>query len=485
MSEYEFGAGFAPAEQSATVQLGKLEALYEELFAEVIEDGVITAEEREQLERAAESLGLDRERLRQLERALQAAYESRHKVTIREEATPAAAPAGARDERTTSLVERIQTLEQRVAELEAELAEARATEEVDLSDLAVDEEAAPGDEDISALQRRVHHDPHDLDSLHALFRAYGRRGDEDRRWCVAHALVFLGAATDEELAVCTEYKQRGVIRPKSPVGPEAFRRLLFHPEMEPLVGEILSVVAPAVLLGRVSALRRDKALPKLDPKKRLDPTRKDIHAVRAFSWASDILGAALPPLYPDPECARLVEIVPGLPPVSRLGQPALAGRTPAEMAFVAGEHLVWYREDFFLRALLPSVAAIEDVFLAALSIGNPSLPLGAAAKARVLPIAAAIEPLLEPAAVDRLRGHFLRFVEEGGRANLQRYATAADRTAARAGFLLANDLHAVRAMLELQDPATVTERIDDLIEFVVSDRYAQLRRLVGVATASD
>ena len=102
--------------------------------------------------------------------------------------------------------------------------------------------------------------------------------------------------------------------------------------------------------------------------------------------------------------------------------------------------LSYFRDDHFVRALLPSVPDLEDIFLAALSIGNPGLPLSASVKTRVAPIAQAIEPILEPSQIDRLRGHFLRFVEDGGRTNLSRWATAVDFTAARAGLLLANDI---------------------------------------------
>src|SRR5260370_3312603 len=85
---FEHGAGFQAGEVSGNVQLGRLEGYYEELFAEVIEDGVITTDERARLDRMADSLGLDRSRLRRLEQALQAAYEARHRVRIREESLP-------------------------------------------------------------------------------------------------------------------------------------------------------------------------------------------------------------------------------------------------------------------------------------------------------------------------------------------------------------------------------------------------------------
>ena len=99
----------------------------------------------------------------------------------------------------------------------------------------------------------------------------------------------------------------------------------------------------------------------------------------------------------------------------------------------------------------------------------------------MVPISKAIEPILEARGIDRLRGCFLRFVEEGGRTNLQRWAAAVDKTAARAGLLLAGDLKSAQAILELEDPARAKERMDDLLAFAVSDRHAKLRKQIGIA----
>jgi hypothetical protein len=137
-----------------------------------------------------------------------------------------------------------------------------------------------------------------------------------------------------------------------------------------------------------------------------------------------------------------------------------------------------------VRTLVGSIADLEDLFLAALSIANAGLPLSADVKRRVAPIARAIEPILEPVAIDRLRGHFLRFLEEGGRTNLQRWAMAADRTAARAGLLLANDLGAAQSVLEMEQPDAAAGKMDDLVVFFTSDRYAKLRQMLGLRPAA-
>jgi hypothetical protein len=134
--------------------------------------------------------------------------------------------------------------------------------------------------------------------------------------------------------------------------------------------------------------------------------------------------------------------------------------------------------------LVPSIVDLEDVFLAALNIGNPGLPLSGDVKRRVGPIAAAIQPILEPIQMDRLRGAFLRFVEEGGRTNLQRWAVAADLTSARAGFLLCGDFNAAEKMLSLERGTNVRECMDDLIVFATSDRHARLRKQLGIAVSA-
>lgn len=484
---FEHEESFAAAAPTGNVRLGQLEALYEELFADVIADGVITLDERAQLDKMADSLGLDRVRLRRLEDALQAAYEARHHVVIRDladEAPPALSVSPlepAIDPRTKALERRIAHLEARIVDLERELAEARAQAavEVDLSGISA---STPGsDEDPAEIERRLRHDPRDDASLHALFRALTRAGDVDRAFLAAQALEVLGAANDDERALYAKHRLEGLIRPTSPVTPEAWTRLLFHPEEEPLVGEIFASVVSAVLMGRLSALRRDKALVKLPAEKKQDPAKTTLQAVRAFAWGAAILGMVTPPLYADPDYDGFVEVVPAVPPATRLGEKGLSGRRAGELAFLAGRSLAMQREEHFVRLLFPAIEGLEDIFLAALSIGNPGLPLRADARQRVVPISKAIEPILDARAIDRLRGAFLRFVEEGGRTNLQRWATSVDKTAARTGLLLAGDLRAAKTVLELEDPARAAEKMTDLLGFAVSERHAKLRKQIGIA----
>jgi len=491
MSEalFEHGGNFEQGEISGDVRLGKFVAHYEELFAEMLEDGVITSDERARLERAADAFGLDRERVFALEKALLAAWEAHHKVIVHHPLAPSEAPPAAslrpmeseNDPQVKALRGHIAQLEMRIRELEVELEDARAhiAVDVDFSDVS----AVPAEpNDPEELVRRVRHDPRDVTSLRALFRAT-KDADPDRAFRAAHVLAFLAEANDEEKAFVQQRTPEALVRPTASLDADAWRRNLFHPDEEILTGDIFAVITSPVLLGRVTGLRHQNALPKLDPARLQDPKASTVQAVRCFIWAASILGMSAPPLYADPTWDGVAEMVPGIPPLSRLGKKALSGRSPQELVFIAGRHLASYREDHFVRLLFPNIPDLEDIFVAALTIGQPQLPLAAQVKQRAVPIAKAIEPLLDAAQKDRLRGHFLRFVEEGGRTNLQRWAFAADLTSLRAGLLLGNDLGAAQRVLELDAEHEIQLKMDDLIVFLTSDRCSRLRKQLGIAVA--
>jgi len=150
------------------------------------------------------------------------------------------------------------------------------------------------------------------------------------------------------------------------------------------------------------------------------------------------------------------------------------------LAFMAGRHLTMYRAEHYVRTLFPAVPDLEDLFLAAITLANPAVPLSVDVKQRVGPIAAAIEPLLAPVQIDALRGYLLRFVEEGGRTNLQRWGAAVDKTACLAGLLLCGDLPTAAKVLNAEE-GSGGELLRDLVAFATSDAHAKLRSQLGIA----
>ncbi len=482
--DFEHTPAFTPAEVSGSLVTGALEARYQELLQAVLQDGVITAEERATLERTAEDLGLDRQRLERLEQAMIAAFEAHHRVRVVERFEErAVAPAGAgteSDGERAALAPRVRELEARVRELEEELRRAQAAINVEVDLTELEESAGAAREDPELAQRWLRRDPTLPEPYRELYRIYAARGDLDRQWCVAQALVALGAASPEQVGVFARNRVQGLITPRAGVTPAAWQAWLMHPEAAPLTGQIFGVIAPALLLGRVSALRRAGQLHQPTPESRQDLQKATIMAVRAVPWAAAILGLAAPIVHVEPDREGGYEHVPAVPPLTVLGRHVLSGRSQLELTFCVGRHLALYRQEHFVRTLWSAVPDLEELFLAALAIGNAKLPIAEDLRRRVAPIAAALEPMLDGTQVDALRELYLRFVEEGGRTNLMRWCAAVDKTACRAGLLLAGDLATALAVLESEE-GRGGPLAKDLLVFSVSDRYAALRRELGIA----
>jgi hypothetical protein len=482
-NEFQLGGDFRGAQVAKSVTLGPLEAVYQELFAAVLSDGVITEAERSQLESAADKLGLDRMRIGKLEQAMIAAYESSHRVRVVEHAPEAASlsplrlEASGGDARHAVLLARVEQLQARVAQLEAELEAAKsAGVEVDVGDLSDRELYA---EDSQALLRRVQRNPTHTRPLHRLYDLYGERGDVERQHWAAQALVALKDATPAQQELYARHRQTTLAAPRASISQQAWLECVCHPEEDVLTGDVFGVVAPAVLLGRVTVLRRLGQLRQPNPSLLQDPAKATLTAVRAVSWAAAVLGLPVPQLYVDKDAEHGLELVPGIPPHTVLGRGVLSGRTPLQQAFLAGRHLTAYRHDHFVRHLHASINELEDVFLAAVLIGNPGLPLADSVRHRVGPVVRAIEPLLDSAQLDQLRGQILRFAAGGGRTNLQRWSSSAEKTACRAGLVLCADLPTALETLSLAEPGR-PDLAHDLIAYSVSDEHHALRQQLGI-----
>ncbi|MEJ7732888.1 MAG: hypothetical protein WKG00_27295 [Polyangiaceae bacterium] len=332
---------------------------------------------------------------------------------------------------------------------------------------------------------RLGENPRDLGVLQRLYRALRRAADVDRRHCVAQVLVFLGGADDDQRRSYERVQKGALPHPHRSLSADDWQNLLRHPDQDELIGQIFGEVSAAVLLARIAAARAAGSLPQLDADKKVDPQTSPLAAARAVAWSAAVLGIGQPPVYADTSFPGVVEMLFTTPLSTRIGAGAQSGRAPRELAFVMGRHMAWYRREGFMSLLAGSVGALEDLFLAALTIGNPSVALTPDVRRRADRVAGSIEPLLDPPASLRLRASFLRFVEQGGRANVRRWAAATDRTAARAGLLLADDLAAAQVMLELEDAALARTRMDDLLAFAVSERYGALRAKIGIALAEE
>ncbi len=501
---------FQAATPTGGIALGPMEVQYQELFAEALEDGVITHDERARLEKAARNLGLDLARLERLEEAMTAAYETHHRIRVVDQTlaphaslTPlidpsrGSAPSGpvasappplsqpkTRDsEELEALRTENAALKVRISALEEEVrrAQAAVNVEVDLSDLDLD---AASTEDPEDVWRRLRHDPSDPAGYRALKEAYDAKGNIDGKYLAAAALVALGAANEAEAGLVEKHRPSGLIAPKTAIDETTWRSSLFHPEEEAVTGAIFSVVAPAILVGRVTTLRRDGRLHQPKAEMKQNPSSSTVMAVRAVGWAAALLGLPVPTVYAEPSTSAGFAHAAGMPPYTVVGKHALSGRSVPELAFLVGLHMSGYRGEHFVKTLFSGTEDLEDLFLAALLIANPKLPIKGAKRARIEPLARAVEPLLDPTQSDTLRAHYLRFAEEGGRTNLQRWSAAVDKTGARVGLALSQDLPTALRLLELEEGKLGPKALD-LLSYSTGTRFLALRQTLGISVTQE
>jgi hypothetical protein len=147
-----------------------------------------------------------------------------------------------------------------------------------------------------------------------------------------------------------------------------------------------------------------------------------------------------------------------------------------QIVFAAGQHMAYYRPELQARLLTSGEAEIQQALEAARSIttGKGQSPL-----------ATPIAQKLGSGDRMRLRRVVSEAVAAPGGMDAARWQKAADRTAARVGFLASRDFgaarEALRSIAPLPGAPGPDEQMHNLVLFGVSDPYLKLRRELEIA----
>ena len=342
------------------------------------------------------------------------------------------------------------------------------------------------DEAIGVQHNILTKDPMRVEPYHALYRLYQRQYAYDEAWCLSAALAFLRKADEEEQKFFDDYRSAELLKPKTRVDNDSWRRLLFHEDANLYTGLIFEAIAPAACAARVDLLKSQGKIPALDPRFRQDPKNSTVQFAKTFGWAGDVLGIVnLPALYTHQHQDGGLADVPGDPPSIVAGRSVLSGFTQPELSFLCAKKLAGFRGEFFIRNFFPSQTELELLLFAGIKLAKPDFALPADKQAQAGPIMAAVSAKMTAQNIDLLRQAVKLFFDSGAKVNLKRWAQGAEATAARAGLLLAADLDAASKILrsEPQQPGDLpaTEKMKELLTFSVSKNYFALRKGIGVA----
>jgi tetratricopeptide (TPR) repeat protein len=363
-----------------------------------------------------------------------------------------------------------------------------------LADLYIEAGESRREEAIRELQLLLQHAPERAEIYKALSNLYREEHQLDKAWCVAQALVFLGAASDQERGLYERHRMQVFTPATRRLTEELWQKSIIHPREDRHVGAIF-----ATTLG---ALAGSTAQPPnafgLDVNARVDLDRDGRPVARVVKYATGVLALDPMPMVwlqdtgdglrvantlgTGNERGRLV-------PSLLVGAPQLGKHDEKELAFEVGKRLAYLRPERFATLALGTLPKLESAFAAAITasgarlVGHDGQPYEATTDdARKL--AVALKSQVPGAMLEQVGDLGSKLSGRVGNGLITSWRSATDHTANRVGFILANDLETAAKMIATENAAfsslPVKERLRELLAFSVSEGYFAVRRHLGL-----
>ncbi|RLB54460.1 MAG: hypothetical protein DRI90_20225, partial [Deltaproteobacteria bacterium] len=340
------------------------------------------------------------------------------------------------------------------------------------------------DDALASYRLLLKRDPMNVDAYRAIYNVFLTQQIYDEAWCAAAVLAFLNRANEEEQRFFEDWRPQDIPKVNGRLDSDGWLKRLYHADEDLFIGKIFESVALAALKAKIDTLKAKKEVPVLPDQFKQDPQTSTISFARAFWWASEVLGIRAPVLYARSDVPGGLVAVPAEPPSSIAGQGVLQGLSALERAFVAGKHLAMYRGEHYIKTLFPTVTELTVLLFSAIRMVAPKTPAPPELETQVKATAQALMKYLQPMQSEQLKVVVNRFLKEGARANVKKWSQAVETTSARAGLLLAGDLDVAKkviaAQAQIPGDLSPSERIKELMLFVVSDEHFKLRKALGI-----
>ncbi len=314
-----------------------------------------------------------------------------------------------------------------------------------------------------------------------LFEVHTKRGSSDRAFLAALALEELGAAELDHQMVIEQMRPEGALKPVSALDDSTWDVRLRAPGHDPILEAMIAAVGPAAVKAKLEELSAARKLVELDPNKKQDKT-STVTIVRAFVWASTVLGITTPDIYVLDDVPGGVAAVQNATHTTAVGPEVLRNLTLADLVFVVARHLTYYRPEHYPLVFYPTLPELTTLFFAALKIALPEVPIPAGDA--VAKLRKRIGSHMTPEERDVLVAAAKKFEAAGGRVDLGTWIRSVELTANRAGLVLSGDFHSAMKRIKNEKrgiaDVTIEERRMDLVGFLAAAGHADLRqRLYG------
>nr|HEX4314257.1 tetratricopeptide repeat protein [Kofleriaceae bacterium] len=362
-----------------------------------------------------------------------------------------------------------------------------------LADLYLEAGAGRRAEAIRELQFLLGHTPDRVELYKALANLYRAEHELDKAWCVAQALVFLGAASDEEKVLYHRYRNDKFVPAPRRLTEELWQKSIIHAREDRHVGAIF-----ASTLGAIAASSAQPVTSfGLAPDGRADLDRDDRTVARIVKYVSGVLAIDPAPmvwLQEQGDGLRVANTVglgadrQRLVPSLLVGAPQLGKTDERELAFEVGKRMAYLRPERFVTLAVGTLPKLESAFGAAVLAGGGRViaydgkPFEGGDEARKM--AAQLKQQVPAPLLDQVGELSIKLSGRLGNGLIATWRTATDLTANRVGLICANDFetaaHAIATEGAALSSMSVKDRLRDLLAYAVSEPYFAVRRHLGL-----
>jgi len=337
---------------------------------------------------------------------------------------------------------------------------------------------------IDELQILIQANPDRVELYRALSNLYQEEGDTDKSYCLAQALVFLGAATDKERSLYDQHRSESFSPVNRRLTEELWQKSIIHQKENRHVNAIFSS-----LVGSIASTTAQPANAfNLSDRERSDVTTDKHLVARMFKYASDVLALdPQPQLYLQPSSSEGIRVANTsasgkLAPSVLVGDPQLNQRDERMLAFEVGKRLAYFRPERYVTYALQTLPKLEGAYAAALvasGAGDDGAVSGDSAR-----MAKHLRKTVPGAVLDQVGTVAKKSSLTMGNGVITTWRSATDLTANRIGFILCDDFETAAKLIATEQSGMSTmaakDRLRDLLAYSVSENYFAVRRHLGV-----
>jgi tetratricopeptide (TPR) repeat protein len=315
-----------------------------------------------------------------------------------------------------------------------------------------------------------------IDTFDRVGRVLLRQKRVDPAFCHLRAHRAAGGELDGKAKGFVERLSRSMLEiPRRPMDMSLLKRFVVSNDVVAEISTVFRIIKPA-LEDWVGESRKKYGLGWRDTVK----LKEQLAFNNIYKQIGDVLGfEELPQLWRKPEQEGLIN---GAlqPPGMIVGDELLGSGRERHIAFVVGKQLTLFMEAFYLAAIRQKTD-LQVFYLLAAQLVKPEFSFQQ--DDRTKDVYKRIKKTVKGDEERRLKKAIESSMTDNMQAQIDRWVEAVEDTANRVGFVFCDDLEVVRDYLNNEpqqiSDRSVEERMQDLIEYSVSDRYLTLRQELG------